>query len=575
MKMQTSFKEDLRKSLINHALIPFVCAIFVIIMVLTVIGLGMICQRCKETGKEFTVEYTELMETYESEIEEISRSFSVSDFQNDMAYRVRELEDIYHFLNQQEVRGEFYLFDADFKLVYGTSRDTVAEEYLENHLRSNRNDDEFWNKTEFIYDNWNLRRESYPYCLIFRKITPEMEDGQIGYGGFMISASRFQLSQPDQNLTLIITNRFRRVFSEGAGKFCNDRGKLGEDFSGNGLFTMNHRWYYASSNETSDGEVYIFAVADSTEFFQIALLSSAILLLMSVILIYFIYVSAGNIATRKTEIMYELVDVLKEVEQGNLDVKLEIRSGDEFETIGHTFNMMLESIRNLILRQQQLTKENAVATMQALESQFNPHFLFNSLEAVRYMIQLDAVAAEKMVVNLSKLLRYSIQNGEKMVILGEELEFADKYLQIMLYRYGDRLTYSIEVDDWMYEVETPRMILQPIIENSIKYGYGDRETLNICISSHTREQGVEIVVEDDGIGIEEKLLEEIQENLKHNHNYTEHIGIHNVHRRLRLLYGEEYGVMVESRAGYGTKIKLYMPDLENLGGIECAESTDC
>ena len=121
MKMQTSFKEDLRKSLINHALIPFVCAIFVIIMVLTVIGLGMICQRCKETGKEFTVEYTELMETYESEIEEISRSFSVSDFQNDMAYRVRELEDIYHFLNQQEVRGEFYLFDADFKLVYGTS----------------------------------------------------------------------------------------------------------------------------------------------------------------------------------------------------------------------------------------------------------------------------------------------------------------------------------------------------------------------------------------------------------------------------------------------------------------------
>ncbi len=571
MKTHTSFKEDLRKSLINHALIPFACAIFLVILAITVIGFNMICHRSNETGKEYTERYLAVMETYEEMAETISGRLSTADFQSNMAYRVNELETIYHFLNQQEVRGDFYLFNEDFEQIYGTGNDSTAERYLENHLRSSRNDDKFWQKTEFIYDSWDLRKKNESYCLIFRKMGPE---NAAGYGGFMIPASQFHINQADQNLTLIITNRFHRVFSEGAEEFCNERGKLVMEFETNGLFSLNHRWYYVSGNEARGGEVCVYAVSDCTVFFQLALISLLMLILLSVVVTYFIHVSAGRIAASKTEIMYELIDVLTEVEQGNLDIKLDIRSGDEFEMIGHTFNMMLESIRELILRQQQLTKENTVAVMQALESQFNPHFLFNTLESVRYMIRLDSLAAEKMVVDLSKLLRYSIQGGEKMTVLGEELEFADKYLQIMLYRYEDRLEYSIEADDWMYQVKAPRMMLQPIIENSIKYGYGERKTLNICIFAAARPEGVEIVIQDDGAGMEQELLEEIQENLKKKHNYTEHIGIHNVHRRLQLLYGEKYGVTVESRKGRGTKITLCIPYLRKAGGTEIAESVD-
>lgn len=574
MKKRTSFKEDLRKSLINHALVPLVLSIFVIIVAITVIGVCMVARKNIGVGSQFTEEFTTLVEEYSQEAETISERVSMPDFQEHISYRVNEIAKIYHFLNHQSIRGEFYLFDQNFELIFGTANDPVIEGYLKYHLKGNKNDEEFWKKSEFMYDNWNLRKKTAPSCIIFRRIGQGEEI--CGYGGFVISADYFKASQKDQDLAVIITNRFDRVFSEGAEKFCDDRGKLADEFRSNGVITKNHRWYYATVNRTLDDNVKIFAISDCTIFLQFIFLSSLIVLFLSVVMIYFIYISAGNIAVKKTDIMYELIGALEEMEHGNLDVELDIQSGDEFETMGNTFNMMSESIRDLISREQQLTKENTIATIQTLESQFNPHFLFNTLESVRYMIRADSKTAEKMIVNLSRLLRYSVQKGEKMVILGEEIEFADKYLQIMLCRYGEKLKYSIEVDEWLYEVEVPRMIAQPIVENSIKYGYGERKTLRIHIFSRIREQGIELLIEDDGRGIEEKLLNEIRENLQCNHNYSGHIGIHNVHRRLQLLYGEEYGVTIESVVGKGTTVKLYIPNLDRTGEIQfVAEDNDC
>lgn len=567
MKKQTSFKEDLRRSLINHALIPFVCAVFIVIIVITVIGFYIISRKNIQTGNDFANAYTLWMESYSEEAEEISQRLELERFREDIGYRVAELEMVYHFLNQQDIRGEFYLYDADFQMIFSTDQDTVTAGYLIHYLKSNRSDKEFWKKAEFMYDNWNLQRETPNSCLLFRKIGNE--ESVQGYAGFVIAAGRFEIDQEDQNLSLIITNRFRRVFTEGAEHFCNDRGKLTEEFETHGLFHMNHSWYYTNASQCMNGDVHIYAVADCTVFLQLILVASVVLLMLSIIMIYFIYVSAGNISARKTDIMYELIGALEEVERGNLEVMLDIQSKDEFERIGSTFNMMLNSIRDLIRREKQLTKENNIATIQTLESQFNPHFLFNTLESVRYMVRVDAMTAEKMIVNLSKLLRYSIQKSEKMVILGEEIEFVDKYLQIMLCRYGERLKYKIDVDEYLYEIEMPKMIIQPIVENSIKYGYGSNKTLEVRISSYVREKGVEILIQDDGIGIPEELLRRIQDSLGHNHNYSGHIGIHNVHRRLHLLYGENYGLTIESSEGAGTTVRLLVPDRDGLGGTLC------
>ena len=201
-----------------------------------------------------------------------------------------------------------------------------------------------------------------------------------------------------------------------------------------------------------------------------------------------------------------------------------------------------------------------LATVQILESQFNPHFLFNTLESIRYMIKFGPGEAEKMLVSLSRMLRYSIQNGKDVVTVKEEMDFISRYLQVMLYRYGDRLRYSIDLEEGSRGASIPRMTLQPIVENSIKYGFGeDRDCLEIRISTRIQKGVLSVIIADDGVGIRPELLEELKANLDQGQNQTDHIGIYNVHKRIRLVYGSRYGVGIDSKIEEGTVVTLRVP----------------
>lgn len=207
------------------------------------------------------------------------------------------------------------------------------------------------------------------------------------------------------------------------------------------------------------------------------------------------------------------------------------------------------------------------AAVQILESQFNPHFLFNTLESIRYMIRFGPKEAEKMLVSLSRMLRYSIQNGKDVVTVKDEMDFISRYLQVMLYRYGERLRYKIEPEDESRGAAIPRMTLQPVVENSIQYGFGEeRDCLEICIRTRIMDGTLSIIIEDNGVGIPADLLEELKGNLERNQNQTDHIGLYNVHKRIRLIYGNSYGVEIESKIGCGTVVTLRVPcEAQNMG----------
>ena len=168
--------------------------------------------------------------------------------------------------------------------------------------------------------------------------------------------------------------------------------------------------------------------------------------------------------------------------------------------------------------------------------------------------------AEKMLVSLSRMLRYSIQNGKDVVTVKEEMDFISRYLQVMLYRYGDRLRYSIDLEEGSRNASIPRMTLQPIVENSIKYGFGeDRDCLEIRISTRIQNEVLSVIISDDGVGIRTELLEKLKANLDQGQNQTDHIGIYNVHKRIRLVYGSGYGVGIDSEMEKGTVVTLRVP----------------
>ena len=205
---------------------------------------------------------------------------------------------------------------------------------------------------------------------------------------------------------------------------------------------------------------------------------------------------------------------------------------------------------NLEQHQQLLLK----ARMAALTSQINPHFLFNTLNTVASLSRFDPDMARVVVLKLSNILRRLLRKNESFVPLREELAFIDDYLDIEVVRFGrDNLQISKQVDERTLDAFVPSMLLQPIVENSLKHGLAPKvEGGEIRIRTSSQDGRLVMEVEDNGIGIAEGRLP---------HVYLDGIGLSNVHERLRVLYGGEFRMDITSREGKGTLIRIEVPEL--------------
>jgi two-component system LytT family sensor kinase len=211
---------------------------------------------------------------------------------------------------------------------------------------------------------------------------------------------------------------------------------------------------------------------------------------------------------------------------------------------------------NLEQNQQLLLK----ARMDALTSQINPHFLFNTLNTVSSLIRFDPDMARGVVLKLSNILRRLLRKHETFVPLREELSFIDDYLDIEVIRFGrDKLQIFKEVDEETLEEFVPSMLLQPIVENAIKHGLAPRlEGGQIHVRTQRRNGRLTIDIEDNGMGIPPERLAEV---------YGGGIGISNVHERLRLLYGDQFKMDIRSQSGEGTQIHLEIPAVTSAAAI--------
>jgi two-component system, LytTR family, sensor kinase len=205
---------------------------------------------------------------------------------------------------------------------------------------------------------------------------------------------------------------------------------------------------------------------------------------------------------------------------------------------------------NLEQNQQNLLK----ARMDALTSQINPHFLFNTLNTVSSLIRFDPDMARGVVLKLSNSLRRLLRKHDTFVPLREELEFIDDYLDIEVIRFGrDKLQIFKDVDEATLDVFVPSMLLQPIIENAIQHGLAPRvEGGQIHLRTSHRDGRLRIEITDNGMGMSPARLREV---------YEGGIGISNVHERLRLLYGDQFEMDIRSQPGEGTQIRIEIPAL--------------
>jgi two-component system LytT family sensor kinase len=194
------------------------------------------------------------------------------------------------------------------------------------------------------------------------------------------------------------------------------------------------------------------------------------------------------------------------------------------------------------------------ARLAALTSQINPHFLFNTLNSVSSLIRTDPNQARVMVVRLSKVLRRLLRKHENFSALRDELSFIEDYLAIEVVRFGEKLRFEKDVAADTLDMLVPSMLLQPLVENSIKHGLSSKvEGGTIRIRTERRESRLQLLVEDDGVGIPEAKLASLLDR---------GIGVSNVNERLKVLFGNEYRMWIDSRPGEGTRIRIEMPELE-------------
>jgi two-component system LytT family sensor kinase len=195
------------------------------------------------------------------------------------------------------------------------------------------------------------------------------------------------------------------------------------------------------------------------------------------------------------------------------------------------------------------------ARLAALTSQINPHFLFNTLNSVSSLIRIDPNQARVMVVKLSKVLRRLLRKHENFSPLRDELNFIEDYLSIEVIRFGDKLRFETDVAADTLDMLVPSMMLQPLVENSIKHGLSSKvEGGTIRIRTHRTETRLHLLVEDDGVGISEEKLATL---LEHGG-----IGVSNVNERLKVLFGAEYRMWIESQPGNGTRVQIEVPELQ-------------
>ncbi len=195
------------------------------------------------------------------------------------------------------------------------------------------------------------------------------------------------------------------------------------------------------------------------------------------------------------------------------------------------------------------------ARLAALTSQINPHFLFNTLNSVSSLIRTNPNQARVMVVKLSKVLRRLLRKHENFSPLRDELNFIEDYLSIEVIRFGDKLRFETDVAANTLDMLVPSMMLQPLVENSIKHGLSSKvEGGTIRIRAHRTETRLHLLVEDDGVGIPEEKLGTL---LEHGG-----IGVSNVNERLKVLFGSEYRMWIESQPGNGTRVQIEVPELE-------------
>ena len=283
--------------------------------------------------------------------------------------------------------------------------------------------------------------------------------------------------------------------------------------------------------------------------------------LLNLILAIFLMIFVNQyVAVRITDPLKKLEKSIQGIEMKQQPV-VYIGGPPEIQHLGLTIRFMVEELQELTDKMVKEQEEKRKNELDALQSQINPHFLYNTLDSIMWMIESERYEdAVSMVQALGRLLRISLSRGKNVISVGDELQHARSYLAIQKYRYKNKFTSYFEVEPDIEQYKTIKLVIQPLIENAIYYGmeYMDGEG-EIHIRAYTRDQDLYLEVEDNGPGMPEEQVEHLLTGGEKARKKGSGIGLKNVNQRIQLYFGTQYGLEIESEPDEGTVVRIHIP----------------
>lgn len=337
------------------------------------------------------------------------------------------------------------------------------------------------------------------------------------------------------------------------------------------LLDSRHFFPYEGRRLTSDGTEYtvkcvaapeleghIYTLCTMQNWLDYYVIAMMILLLSAAILL----VQSGKFARRlagdNSRTLEKLHSELAMV-QTDPEHQISMDSDDEFGDIARRINLMLDDVKKLNAENLELERRKSDLEKAQLKSCFHPHFIYNTIESVRFAILMnDSQQASRILMKLTTLLRYSVDNSFTMISMEEDMEHIREYMEIMQFRFGDRFTYSMDIAPETLTCLVPPLLIQPLVENSSKYGFDGADNLHVDIRSWCQEGYLHITVTDDGVGMTDQQLDQQRYYLIKGMGRRGHFGISLVDKYLKSQYGADSALLLSrpERGGLCVELKL-------------------
>lgn len=309
-------------------------------------------------------------------------------------------------------------------------------------------------------------------------------------------------------------------------------------------------------------DVRFFSLIYQKELYENQQKLTETLIYTSIIIILIISLAALLVSDQITRPLNEMIETIKKIREGRKEIRVKDPGSDEIGTLGDSFNSMLDEIDALIQKKYESELLIRDAEYNALQSQINPHFLYNTLDAMSNMARLsNCPDVSDMSLSLAKMFRYNLDMKNPLSTISREIAHLKNYIYVMAERTHDSVKYEIDLDESISQNVIPKLSIQPIVENALIHGLKNKKGEK-NISIHAKPVGNDVAIEifDNGVGMNPNSLNELltKDDLK-TVKSGDSIGLTNINARIKMLFGEKYGISIQSEIGCGTTVVLMIP----------------